>query len=322
MRLSLRRKFMLSTLFLIITGMGFSSAISHVMTKNTLKTSISDQVIQVADSTMKVISSWMGDRYLDAKNWSQQKTFQAALSDDFMGKAARKSAQVQLSKLKEDYPYYENIGLASTTGEILVAADEGIIGKVHFGDESYFKKALEGETFTSDPMVSRTTEKPVFMITCPIFEENRAKGILFCIIDIENFNARFVDGIRVGKTGYAYLYNREGIVFAHPDKEYILNTNMRDFDFGKKMIDDRDVLISRGFSGEEEITAYEVDKVLGWTLGVSANTKEILSPVRYIGYINLMVCAVVAIITVVVIFFLSRSIIQPIRRMEIGRAHV
>jgi len=318
MRLSLRRKFMLSTLILIVIGMGFSSITSHVMSKNTLKASISDQVIQLADSTMKSISSWMGDRYLDVKNWSQQKIFQTALSDDFMGKAARKSVQTQLVKLKEDYPYYENIGLADTTGQILVAADGGIMNRVHLGDESYFKKSLDGEISVSEAMESKMTGKPIFLICCPVSEENKIKGILFCIIDLEQFNARFIDDIRVGKSGNAYLYNRKGIVFAHPNKTHILKTDINDFDFGEKIIDDRKVLIAQGLTGKEEITAFKRDNALGWTLCVSANTQEILAPVQSLGYINLTVGVIVAVVAVLVIFFIARSIIQPINRMVVG----
>jgi methyl-accepting chemotaxis protein len=109
-------------LALIILGMGISTTVSYYKSKGALEESITGQINQQADSTLKVMASWLRDRRLDVSSWSQQSVFGIALEDSFLGKAARKSANLQLDKFKKDYKHYENLFIANTTGDIVASS--------------------------------------------------------------------------------------------------------------------------------------------------------------------------------------------------------
>jgi methyl-accepting chemotaxis protein len=318
MKLSLRNRFLLPVVALIVLGMGGSTAVSYFQSKQALESSIMGQIDQMAGSTMKVMDSWVKDRKVDLSNWARQTIFSTALEDTFVGKAARKSANEQLAKLKHDYNYYENICLANGSGDLVAAAEESVIGKVKVKDLNYFLGALKGQVSISAVLKSRDTGNPVFMVAAPVKEGDQITGVIFGVIDVNSFSKEFVDPIKVGNSGYAYVYDDRGLVIAHPDRSNILKLNMNELDFGRKMIQKGDGLITYEWKGIEKIVSFKKAKELGWTVGVGAATAELLAPITKLSYVNLTVAGVVVLIAALVILLLVRSIVNPINRIVLG----
>ena len=318
MKLSLRNKFLFSTLVLIIVGMGVISVVSFFSAKNALVKSYNQQLKQISHSNSEFITAWIRDRKRDVANWSEQSGFKTAIQDSFVGKAARKAADTQLKKMKEDYKYFETLNLANTVGEIVSASNEDVIGKINVSDRDYFKQAMKGKQYVSNVLKSRATGNPVFFIASPIEEKGSIVGIFFGVVDLAVFNKAFIDDIKVGENGYAYLYQPDGLVLAHPDKTNILKLNMNEFDFGKEMIAKGSGIITYTWKGSEKVVAFDKEPELGWTVGVGAATAEFLAPVRRIGYINLIVTVGMAVLAAVVIFFIAGTITRGIQRISDG----
>ena len=127
-----------------------------------------------------------------------------------------------------------------------------------------------------------------------------------------------MDPIKIGKTGYAYIYEKGGLLICHPDKSNILKLNMNDFDFGKKMLTQGNGLIEYEYKGIDKIVVFRTIPEVGWTLGLSANTAEVLTSVRNLSYWNLGVALGVLLIAAIVILLLVQSIVKPINRIVTG----
>jgi methyl-accepting chemotaxis protein len=319
MKMSLRNRFLVPTVTLIIIGMGISATVSYVKSKNALKAAISDQIVNISQSTANMVDTWIKDRKLDIKSWSRIKVYQTALKDSFVGKAARKSANAQLASLKEDYHYYENIVLADTGGNIVAAADPGVVGKVTVGDRGYFKEAMTGNIAVSEVTKSRGTGNPVFIAAAPVMEKGQTVGVLFGVLDVKSFSSLFVDPIKVGETGYAYIYDHLGMVIAHPDNSVILNLNMNDLDFYQDMLAAGDSgMIEYVWKEQEKLVSFNKTKTMGWTVGVGAVSAELLAPVKSLGMVNLSVVVAVLIVATVIILLVVQSMVKPINRIVIG----
>ena len=303
---------------LIVIGMGVISAVSYFSAENALVKSYNQQLRQISHSNSEFITAWIQDRKRDVTNWSEQKGFMTALQDTFVGKAARKSADVQLKKMKEDYKYFETLNIANPKGEIVSASVEDVIGKINVYDRDYFKEAMKGAQFVSNVTKSRATGNPVFFIASPIEEKGNVTGIFFGVVDLSVFNKMFIDDIKVGENGYAYIYQPDGLVLAHPDKANILTLNMNEFDFGKDMIAKGSGIITYTWKGAEKVVAFDKEPELGWTIGVGAATGDFLAPVRRIGYLNLIVTVSMAVLAAIVIFLLAGSITRGIQRISVG----
>ena len=318
MTLSLRNKILIPVLFIILLGLGIATAVSYNTSKKALNTAYKNQIKLIARSTSKTIAAWIKDRKLDIENWSQQKAYQTAVQDTFLGKAARKSANDMLAKIKEDYKYYETLNIANINGDLVSASDTGIIGKIHVQDRRYFQEAIKGNLFVSQVVKSRASGNPVFMISSPIKEKGEITGVFFGVIDLSYFNQQFIDPVKVGKSGYAYMYQDNGLVIAHPDKSMILKLNMKDFDFGREMMSKSEGEIVYTYKGVEKLAAFKTDKVVGWTVGIGVDTGSLKTPIKKVGYLNLIVATCILFLAGIVVFFISGHIAKSINSISEG----
>ena len=315
MRMNLRNRFLVPMLLLIILGMGTSTTVSYFKAKDALEGEITARLEQITDSTAKVIDAWVKDQELNVSNWSRQKMYMTAVKDSFIGKAARKSASAELKKVRTDYKYYEDICVADKAGELVAGSNDKILGKISVKDRAYFKAGMEGKPYLSRVIKSKATGNPVFVVSSPIKEKGKVQGILFGVVDVNSFTKFFVDDIKVGNTGYAYIYEKNGLIICHPDKSNILKLDMNEFDFGKRMLAQGNGLIEYEYKGIVKRVVFKLIPATGWTLGVSAATAELLAPVKNLSYWNLGVALGVIILAAIVILLLVQSIVKPINRI-------
>jgi methyl-accepting chemotaxis protein len=315
MKLSLRNKFLLPVLGLIVLGMGISASLSYFKSKSILEETINSQVNQMADSTLMTMRTWVNDRRLDVGSWSRQDEFSGALKD---ASSSGEAAGLRLARLKQDYTYYENICLATPSGDLIAAADKSVVGKVKVNDRGYFQAAMRGDVFVSAVMKSRGTGNPVFTVASPVKDGSRVIGALFGVIDVSHFTAQLIDPIKIGTSGYAYIYQEDGTLVAHPDKTNILKLNMNEFDFGREMLKMGDGLMIYTYKGIEKLVSFRKDKGTGWTVGIGAPTAELLNPVRSLAFLNLGIALAVVMAAALIILLIVRSIIVPINRITEG----
>jgi methyl-accepting chemotaxis protein len=318
MKWSLRNRLLLPVLGLIIIGMGTLTGASYYNSKTDLERAITGQISQLADSAHSALAAWERDRRLDIRSWAESNVYKTAVQDSFVGRAAATSANQTLSDLKEQYGYYENICVADEKGVLVSAADQSVLGSVQVSDRDYFQASLKGELFITGVIMSRGTGNPVFVIAAPLQDKGKVVGSLFGVIDVNTFSSRFIDPIKVGETGYAYIYDIEGNVIAHPNKDMILNLNMKEFDFGREMMAQGSGQITYTYEGIEKAVAFRKLEGLGWTVGVGASTEELFAPVRVQAFWNLGVATVVVLAAIALLLLLIRSVVGPLNRIIEG----
>jgi methyl-accepting chemotaxis protein len=285
------------------------------MSKSALREAITGEIQRIADATTNYLASWMKDRRLDVQNWSHIKVYSTALKDSFVGKAARKAANDQLAALKRNYHFYENIVLVDTAGKIMAAAEQSVIGRVDVSDRTYFKNSLAGKNAVSRVLKSRGTGSPVFVISSPVREKGNVVGVLFGVLDASAFSKLFVDSIKVGRSGFAYIYDQEGWIVAHPDKSRILKSNIKEYGFAREILDRDKGLLEYTFNQEEKILAFKKFQELKWTVAVEAVGSEVLATVTRLGAVNFSVTLGVVSLAVLVILLIVQSTLKPIHRM-------
>ena len=318
MKLSLKNRFLVPTLILIFAGLGISSGISYFKAKASLKASITSEINQLIKSTSGHVSSWIQDRQLDIHTWSQIKVFRTAVQDSFVGKAARKSASLQLANLAKAYGYYENICVATSAGDLVAASIPTVVGKIRVTDRPYFIKAMEGKANISPVLSSKQTKNPVVVIATPIRVKASVVGVFFGVVDLSSFSKKYIAPIKIGKKGYAYMLDRKGNVIAHPDPKLIMNLNMNDLPFGHKIVKPDSGVDFYTWKGVKKMVAFQKVPATGWKVAAGAATDELMAPVRSMGRINLMVGAGVLVAAVLLILFLVRSMVNPINRAVRG----
>ena len=313
MKLSLRNRFLIPTVILVVIGMGLSASVSYVKSKSAMTEEITQRIEYLTSSTREFMGLWVRDRKLDIKSWSEESIFKTALQDYPEGKAALQSAGRQLAGLMEDYKYYEDIALADKEGNVIAASGLEAVGKVRIGDRPYFKEAVSGKRSCSDVITSRKTGNPIFVLASPVSDKDQVVGVLFSVVDVNKFSTMFIDGIHIGGTGYAYVLDARGRVISHPDKTLIMQ-DKSDLDFIKNILAEKNGLGHYTYEGTDKITGFQTYEEMGWTVCVAANTGDLMAPIVGLRNANLIISFIVTVLAVVVILLVVRSAVKPINR--------
>jgi len=117
MRLSLRGKFLLPVLLLMVLGMGGASLLSFLNTRSYMKQMATDHVKSLAASNACLLGSWMTDRINDVKAWTREVTYSLALEEpDYVSLQMTTKGFRQLCK---EYPPFVEIMLVDDRGGVL-----------------------------------------------------------------------------------------------------------------------------------------------------------------------------------------------------------
>ena len=187
-------------------------------------------------------------------------------------------------------------------------------------DRDYFRNAKEGRTSVSGPLFPRGTATPgvpIVVVCAPIREGNTFYGTVTIAIDTD-FLMNIILRKRLGRTGYAYLINSEGLMLIHPRKEYILRLNLLDqpgtTELEKVVRSGNPGAAFYSFEGSDKVAGLAGVAHTGWTVVFSQNRDEVMSPVDRLLSAVLISAAVFLIITIAIITVVSSRISSPIQK--------
>ncbi|MFW6374093.1 MAG: methyl-accepting chemotaxis protein [Thermodesulfobacteriota bacterium] len=318
MKLSLKYRFLLPTIALMIIGMGAIALFSQYRSRKALEEAMVGQVHQQLNATVGFLESWLKSQEVNLTSWSRQKIFLTSVSDSFIGRASRESAEEQLKTLLQDYPIYENISIADTDGEIVASSQEGTAGAIRVGDRRYFQESLQGKVFYSQALKSRATGGAVFMLSVPLKEFDRIVGVLFGVVDLAYFSREFVMPVKFGKEGYAYVIDQNGITVAHPDTDFIMKVDVTDYEFGRQILGQKEGIVRYTWEGVEKMAVFKPVQPLGWTYAISIGIGEFFEPVRDMRMGAYGIAGVLVLIAVGIIVLVSNAVVRPIGRIVEG----
>ncbi len=316
MKLSLRNKFLIPTVTLIIIGSVIITFIWYLNSKKVIENMAEMQLQQFTDSSANQIISWLKGIKQNVKSWSEEITVKTAVQDTLLGESARDAAAERLSEIEKNYEIFESLILFDTKGISVVCNNTKLIGKLDVSDRVFFQESMKGKIFFSDILKSRATGNPITVISSPIRQyEDNIDGVFVVSINMNLFNRLFIEAIKIGNTGYAYMYNKEGVVVSHHDKENIMKMNIRESDFGQAMLKKEEGIISYTNQGVKQKAAFKRIEGTDWYIAVVVNTEELLAPAKTTGYINFLSSMPISVLMWIVIFFIVRSVTKPIQEV-------
>ncbi|MFH0726449.1 MAG: cache domain-containing protein, partial [Pseudomonadota bacterium] len=141
----------------------------------------------------------------------------AASSDDI-----QRLDRKLISAMKVIGEQYETIIVCDTEGTVYADSLGGSHKGISVKDRAYFQDAKAGKIHPPTPVKSKATGNPILPICTPILSSSgKFIGALTIMLKMEYLAAKILE-IKVGKTGYPFIVNRNGIVIVHPDPKFIL----------------------------------------------------------------------------------------------------
>ncbi len=206
------------------------------------------------------------------------------------------------------------IALVTTPGGDLLVRSDGKWSKINYSDRDHFKTAMRtGSTVVSDALVSRTTGKLGIAIDEPIRGPDRTlRGMLIVTVDLQQLIDRIAE-TKIGKTGYAFVVNREGKVLIHPDRS-LVETAMdlsglapvRAAIGGKRGWEEYE------FRGQKKLAGYSHVPVTGWGLVAQQPLAEALADVTTVRNTNIVIMLCTVVFAFLIDFALAGVLFKPI----------
>ena len=308
---SLRAKLVLPVLGVIILGMGFSTWLSYRNASHAIQTTIEEEINLLAVSLEGQIGLWIDDMQTKVAHLGEIGVLGGA-AEEADADDLKETERLLTSWASSDA--IELIGLTNRQGTLVASSNHNQIG-TNIADRVYFSQAIRGNNAFSEVIISKGSGRPAFVIASPVFSGGRPMGVVFAVFQISSFSDKFVSPIKVGQTGYAYIYDADGRVVVHPDASYVLKKNIKEFDFGMEMMAQGAGLIRYDYQGEAKLMAFQKEPLTGWTVAVGASASELLAPARRIGYTNTLVALVILGVIGLIIALVTRSMLRPIDNM-------
>jgi methyl-accepting chemotaxis protein len=312
MKAGLRAKLLVPTIGAVVICMTLASLYSAKKASDELWAELLNSSRHLAQGLAKSLTMFAED--LQGAVVMQAKNDKLRLVYEEKTPETLKAAAAALTDLARFDPSIQAATLLTAKGDVLASSDPGSTG--NFSDREYFKKAMNGQTNISEPFLSRVTNKPVFAVATPVAAGGKTAGILYLRVDLGKFSEDMVDPVKVGQHGYAYVADKSGLVFSHPDKDNILKTKISDYDWGKTMLSGQSGVVSYAFEGREMAAIHAKDKLNGWTVAVTVNKSDIASSSASVRNASLMVgaggialvCAVIVLALGSMLKYLNRCV--------------
>ena len=131
-----------------------------------------------------------------------------------------------------------------------------------------------------------------------------------------------ISGIKIGDTGYAFMVDRDGLVMAHPKKESIFKTNIKEM----KGMESLGAKMTSGGKGVEIYQKEQLDRIAGyapvpltgWSVAVTQDEDEFLESIYEIRKGIILVGGIFLVLAVLGCVFFARGISKPISRVVNG----
>ncbi len=305
MKFGLRAKLLIPTLGVVIICMSLASFMSAKKAADELWSELLKSSTQLANNLSNGLGILVGDLQGAVAMQAKNDRLKGILREET--EASKRDAVTALKELNQFDESIQAANLLDTAGNTLASSDPAAKG--NFADREYFKKAMAGETNVSEPIISRVTQKPVFLVATPVKLGEKIAGVLYVRVDLAKFSEDMVDPVKLGQSGYAFMTGKTGVVISHPDKSQILKTKIGETEWGKTMLANASGIVSYRQDGRDVSAIYMKEKSTGWYAVISVSSDDIAKAASSVRNTSLLLCAVgIALVCLAIVLILNQML--------------
>lgn len=321
--MSLKKKIPLLLAALIIFSLGVSSVFTDYESSKIIKeetiasmkgiTERSAETIEVMiekeQNAIKIVSTRTAVRDMfNAKNTGDEEKYKKLVSDN----------NKWLESYSKDAGNLEHAFIVDTEGNAISDSSSDQIGK-NYSELQFFKDAISGKPSVGQVYQSKATGKYIVAFASPVIIEDKVVGTAISEVRSSSIS-QYIKNIKVSQDNlsYAYLTDNVGNVIYHPTEskigKLVENETIKDVAnkvaAGKKLSGKS---VEYNYKGSVKFSYYEIIGKTNWILVLSADKKNVLSPITNMNLIIIILAIVVSIISIIIGLIVSRRITNPLK---------
>lgn len=311
--MKLRGKLILPILAGILIGMVIVGSLSYRASRFALEDLTQVQLAERSTELARRYAEFFDDVSVNVAVMSKQ-SFALDLFDENgnVSYAGVPSANRALKEMCDDLGGYEYLALLGIDGMVVASSHLSTVGKMDLSQRSYFKDAMAGKTTFSEVFRSNVTGNPTLIVAAPVVKNGRPAGVCLGSVNLNYFSKEYINPVRIGKRGYAYVVDRQGIFLAHPNAENILNKGISEYDWGQQILSTEKGMQHYLWQGNQRIVAYQRVLKTGMVVVVGAEKNDIYAPLARIRNLTILVTVLTLIVVGSIILIIANSIVRAL----------
>jgi PAS domain S-box-containing protein len=344
----------LAIVFLFIAILPVSIVVSYnlVNCRQTLAKFAKSELITLSRATAYSIDQLLLENQRDSATLAGD-----ALAIEFLSGSddSRKALTPRIDQLFENFlknhPDCNSPGLMNENGIIQAVLNKRLIGEDR-SYKNYFHASMNGRPFISDVCLGYITRKPGVFLTHPVkTKQGKILGINVLWLKADPI-WNLIDHVKVGKKGIGYLINQDGVIIAHANREFLyhslgalnrtsVSAIRSGFVQGIKtpnvpeslgmdklaahLCASRDTDTFRYLSPVDHqyhVVGYSHLEKKDWTVVVDLPESQFLASLKHLEKITYLSIGLIALISMLIAFFLSRRFSRPIRSLTTAAAGI
>ena len=287
---------------LVITG-----AINLQQFQKVYHNKVDNELAVMIERHSFIVDSFIEDRLSDVRVITREHPIERLSDADFLRRV--------LNLMREEYHgAFVDLGLVNADGIQVAYAGPFNLEMADYSSAAWFELALANESYISD-VFAGLRGSPHFIVATQRRVGNET-FILKATIDFESFNA-LVEGIRIGRTGFAFIINREGKFQTSPHFDVSLNRSpYLDILDGRIRSDRIFVVDGEDLLGRSSIFTFAPLKQGSWLLCYQQETADALEEVRRVVRLAIIALLIVSVGALTVTFFVSRNLASQLAEAD------
>ncbi len=289
-------------LLLTTLAVGTIALISYQLVRGIILQQIREKALLEVQQSTAEIDEWLGRRKAELETIASTPIVRTLKWSE-----ARGYLQSEVDRLGE----FDVISLAYPNGSFY-NTNSGF-ALVNIKNREFFKKAIGGQIYVSDPVTARTTGKPLVPIGVPVRRSfdppKKPSGVLCGSIGVQRVTD-IISTLHYGKGSYAFALNSKGVPIFHPDpamrgtvdKPVASFLQAKDHNLAaiaRKMVNKQRGIELARFDGTWKYIVYAPLKQADWSIALIIPRQNIESPLLALNFLAsiLSVLLVMAIIS-------------------------
>ncbi|GAB4513831.1 MAG: hypothetical protein Kow0047_25530 [Anaerolineae bacterium] len=311
----------LLALFLVVSliPLVVVGGVAYWQSQKTLEEQISQSFAQIAGQAADEIDNWVRNRILE---------MQVLALDEVVRSMDPERIAPYLQRHLMQYGHYESLHIANVEGMSIADATSdfaGVMG-VNVRDRAYYQEAMTGKPAVSDVIVSRASGNLIIVVAAPIMDGGVVSGVVIGTVPTTGLT-RLVETLNFGRTGEAYLINRDGYFISQSrfteelkgegriQERTELELQVESEGARRILAGEEGFAVYRNYRGLPVLGAYQVVDTTGWGVLVEQQTSEAFASVAELRNVILGLALVAALLVAALAVRVSGSISAPILAM-------
>jgi two-component system NtrC family sensor kinase len=292
---------------MIIAPLVISGVVNLYQFRKAYRSKVTNELSVMIERHSLTVDSFINDRLSDVRVIAREHPLERLHQPEFL--------RLVLNLMREEYHgAFVDLGLVNSDGIQVAYAGPFNLQMADYSGAPWFQQAMVSENFVSDVFAGLRGTPHFIVATQRKFGDELY--VVKATIDFEAFNA-LVENLRIGRTGFAFIFNEEGAFQTSPRFEVALNRSPYVDLLEGRIRSDRITVVE----GEDVLLRGSIFTIAPlkqgrWFLCYQQETSDAFAELRGVQEFAVVVLIIVSLAAVFVGYLISRNLAQRLAQAD------